>query len=46
MYADQAAYDSHCQTKHFKDYIAGTADLVREKSLQVLIGDILVTKGD
>ncbi len=29
-----------------KDYIAGTADLVREKSLQVLIGDILVTKGD
>ena len=46
IYADQAAYDSHCQSKHFKDYIAGTADLVREKSLQVLIGDILVTKGD
>ncbi|MFC3932531.1 putative quinol monooxygenase [Streptococcus dentapri] len=46
IYANQAAYDSHCQTEHFKDYIARTIDLVVEKNLKVLTGDVLVSKAD
>ncbi|MGT2801559.1 putative quinol monooxygenase [Streptococcus henryi] len=44
IYANQAAYDSHCLTAHFKDYISRSADLVLEKELQQLSGDILVSK--
>ncbi|EJN93824.1 putative quinol monooxygenase [Streptococcus ratti] len=42
VYQNEAAYTSHCQTPHFKDYINKTQDLVLNKDLQVLTGEMLV----
>lgn len=41
VYADQAAYQSHLQTAHFKKYKEGTADMV--KSLQLTDTNPMVT---
>lgn len=44
VYQDQASYDSHCQTKHFKDYISATKDLVLTKKLTSLVTDTAVSQ--
>ena len=41
VYADQAAYQAHLQTAHFKKYKEGTASMV--KSLKLIETDPLVT---
>lgn len=45
LYQDQAAYDSHIQTPHFKTYIEGSQPLLVHKTLQVLTADMLVNRG-
>lgn len=39
VYADESAYEKHCQSPHFEKYIKQSADLVLEKTLQVLTGE-------
>ncbi|WP_165329254.1 putative quinol monooxygenase [Streptococcus tangpeifui] len=45
VYEDEAAYEAHRGTSHFKDYIAKSSNLVLDKTLQVLTGDMLVNRG-
>ncbi|MGT2924110.1 antibiotic biosynthesis monooxygenase [Streptococcus caviae] len=42
VYQNEAAYSSHCQTPNFKDYIKRSGELVLNKDLQVLAGEMLV----
>ncbi|AXQ78847.1 antibiotic biosynthesis monooxygenase [Streptococcus chenjunshii] len=45
IYADNAAYEKHRQTQHFKTYIEQTAEMVQTKKLLTLTADILVNQG-
>ena len=45
VYQNEAAYEQHRETPHFKDYIEQTAKLVLDKQLQTLHGDMLVNRG-
>ena len=44
IYQNEAAYQSHRETEHFKKYIQETTDHIVEKKLIVLSGDTLVNK--
>lgn len=45
VYKDEAAYEAHRETPHFKDYINRSATFVLDKSLQTLTADMLVNRG-
>lgn len=45
VYKDEAAYETHRETPHFKDYIDRSAAFVLDKSLQTLTADMLVNRG-
>ncbi|WP_158682816.1 putative quinol monooxygenase [Lactobacillus sp. CBA3606] len=45
VYQSPQAYDDHCQTAHFKHYIAATKAAVLNKTMQVLTPDVLVHQG-
>lgn len=45
VYQNEAAYEQHRETPHFKDYIKRSASLVIDKTLQNLTGDMLVNRG-
>ena len=45
VYQNEAAYEQHRETPHFKDYIEQTTKLVLDKQLQTLHGDMLVNRG-
>ena len=45
VYASEEAYAAHRETKHFKDYIAATADDLYDKELVALAADCVVSKG-
>lgn len=45
IYADDTAYENHCQTQHFKAYLADSAPLLRDKNLQELSASCLVNRG-
>jgi quinol monooxygenase YgiN len=34
MYADEAAYLSHRETPHFKEYVEGTKDMIKSRKLK------------
>ncbi|MFC5631190.1 MULTISPECIES: putative quinol monooxygenase [Streptococcus] len=44
VYQNEAAYEQHRETPHFKDYIERSAKLVLDKQLQTLHGDMLVNR--
>lgn len=46
IYQDEAAYESHCETEHFKTYIAETAGMVADKQLHLLKASVLVNQGE
>ena len=33
MYADEAAYEAHRESPHFKKYVAGTKDMIKSRKL-------------
>ncbi|AVK61217.1 antibiotic biosynthesis monooxygenase [Lactobacillus sp. CBA3605] len=45
VYQSPQAYDDHCQTAHFKQYLATTKAAVLTKTMQVLTPDVLVHQG-
>lgn len=45
LYQNQEAYNKHRETSHFKTYIEETKDMVLNKTLQVLMPQIVVSKG-
>lgn len=45
VYQDQEAYEKHILTQHFKKYIAESAEIVEDKNLSVLSGEILISQG-
>lgn len=44
VYENDKAYERHCQTPHFKDYIERNSAFLMNKQLQVLKGEILVNR--
>lgn len=44
IYKNDEAYDKHIASQQFKDYISGSQDLLTDKKLKVLNGDILVSQ--
>lgn len=45
VYQNEQAYESHCETAHFKKYIQQTKDILNEKELYNLENDVFVTQG-
>lgn len=45
IYENDAAYAKHVESKQFKDYISSTQEMVIDKDLQILDGEILVSQG-
>ena len=45
IYADDAAYQSHRATPHFKDYLEKTADMLADKQAIAIIPTLLANKG-
>lgn len=46
IYQDEAAYESHVRTQNFIDYISQTKEMVYDKKLLRLHGDIIVDKSN
>lgn len=44
IYADDAAYQAHIQTPHFKKYKAGTKDMVTSLELSEMVPIVLASK--
>lgn len=46
VYQDEAAYEAHTRTKHFIDYISQTKEMIYEKSILSLHGDVIVDRSN
>ncbi len=46
VYQNEQAYEAHCETTHFKNYIRQTKDILNDKKLYNLENDVFITQGN